>query len=37
MTYDIKVEGGKGVPRDFSIAGVHFPRNANVMFRTRLY
>ncbi|KAH9992086.1 cytochrome P450 [Russula vinacea] len=34
-TYDIEVEGGKGVPPDFSIAGLNFPRKVNVMFRAR--
>jgi hypothetical protein len=34
-TYDIKFEQGKGVPRDFWIAEMRFPRTANVMFRTR--
>jgi hypothetical protein len=34
-TYDIKFEEGKGVPREFCIAGLRFPGNATVMFRTR--
>jgi hypothetical protein len=34
-TYDIEVEGGKCVPRDFSISGLNFPRKVNVMFRAR--
>jgi hypothetical protein len=33
--YDIEVEGGKAIPRDFSIAGLNFPRKVNVMFRAR--
>ena len=35
MTYDIKLEEGKEVPRGRYIAGMYFPGNANVMFRTR--
>ena len=34
-TYDVKCEEGKGVPRDFCIAGFRFPADSNVMFRTR--
>jgi hypothetical protein len=34
-TYDIEIEGGKGVPNDVCIAGLRFPKEANVMFRTR--
>jgi hypothetical protein len=34
-TYDVKFEEGKGVPRDFCIAGIRFPVNSNVMFKTR--
>ncbi|KAF8467566.1 cytochrome P450 [Russula ochroleuca] len=34
-TYDIKFEGGKGVPREFCIRGMRIPGKANVMFRTR--
>ncbi|KAH9992044.1 cytochrome P450 [Russula vinacea] len=34
-TYDIKFEEGKGVPREYSIAGLRFPGSANVMFRIR--
>jgi hypothetical protein len=33
--YDIKFEEGKGVPREYSIAGLRFPGSANVMFRIR--
>jgi hypothetical protein len=35
VTYDIKLEEGKKVPRGFCIASVYFPGNANVMFRSR--
>jgi hypothetical protein len=35
VTYDVKFEEGKGVPHDFRIAGVRFPGNSNVMFRSR--
>ena len=35
VTYDIKLEEGKEVPRGRYIAGMLFPGNANVMFRTR--
>jgi hypothetical protein len=34
-TYDIKFEEGKGAPREFSLSGMRFPREANVMFRAR--
>ncbi|KAF8467570.1 cytochrome P450 [Russula ochroleuca] len=34
-TYDVKFEEGKGVPRELCIAGLRFPGNSNVMFRTR--
>ncbi|KAF8477701.1 cytochrome P450 [Russula ochroleuca] len=34
-TYDVKFEEGKGVPREVCIAGLRFPGNSNVMFRTR--
>jgi hypothetical protein len=34
-TYDIKFEGGQGVPRGSSIALVRTPASANVMFRKR--
>ena len=34
-TYDIKLEEGKGVPREHCIAGMRVPGNANVMFRYR--
>jgi hypothetical protein len=34
-TYDVEFEEGKGLPRDFRIAGVRFPENSNVMFRER--
>jgi hypothetical protein len=34
-TYDIGFEEGKGVPREICIAGMHFPKTSNVMFRTR--
>jgi len=34
-TYDIKLEEGKGVPRELWISGQRFPRTTNVMFRTR--
>ena len=34
-TYDIELEGGKGIPRGRHIAGMRFPGSANVMFRTR--
>lgn len=34
-TYDIKLEEGKKIPRGRNIAGMRFPGNADVMFRTR--
>ncbi|KAH9993110.1 cytochrome P450 [Russula vinacea] len=34
-TYDVKFEEGKGVPREVCIAGLRFPGDSNVMFRTR--
>ncbi len=35
VTYDIKFEDGKGVPREHCIAGIRFPGDANVMLRSR--
>jgi hypothetical protein len=35
VTYDIKLEEGKEIPRGFWIAAMKFPGNANVMFRSR--
>jgi hypothetical protein len=35
VTYDIKLEEGKEIPRGFCIASLKFPGNANVMFRSR--
>jgi hypothetical protein len=35
VTYDIKLEEGKEVPRGFCIASMRIPGNANVMFRSR--
>ncbi|KAF8491191.1 cytochrome P450 [Russula emetica] len=35
VTYDIKLEEGKELPRGFCIASMKFPGNANVMFRSR--
>jgi hypothetical protein len=34
-TYDVKIEEGKEIPSDVCIAGMRFPRNANLMFRAR--
>jgi hypothetical protein len=35
VTYDIEFEEGKGVPREFCIAGMRLPGATNIMFRTR--
>jgi cytochrome P450 len=34
-TYDIKLEDGKGAPRQFWFSGTLFTRPGNVMFRAR--
>jgi len=34
-TYDIKFEDGKGAPPDLCISALRFPREANLMFRSR--
>jgi len=35
VTYEFKLEDGKGVPREICFASVRIPGTANVMFRTR--
>ena len=35
VTYDIKLEDGKQVPRGVRIGTIRFPGKANVMFRKR--
>ena len=35
MTYDIKFEDGKGVPRGSTMALVRTPASANVLFKAR--
>jgi hypothetical protein len=36
VTYDMKLEEGKGVPPELCIAGTRVPGRTNVMFRKRL-
>jgi hypothetical protein len=35
VTYDIKFEEGKGVPRQICIGGLRLPGKANVLFKRR--
>jgi hypothetical protein len=35
VTYDIKFEEGKGVPREYRLPSFRAPRNANILFRKR--
>ncbi|KAI0248473.1 cytochrome P450 [Lactifluus subvellereus] len=35
VTYDVKFEEGKGVPREFRIGSMRIPRSANLLFRKR--
>ncbi len=35
VTYDVKFEDGKGIPREHCVAGMRFPGDADVMFRSR--
>jgi len=35
MTYDVKSEEGKGVPRDHRMGALRFPRDTVVLFRKR--
>ncbi|KAF8459906.1 cytochrome P450 [Russula ochroleuca] len=35
VTYNVKFEEGKGIPRELRIASFRAPRNANILFRKR--